>query len=162
MARKAFTVPEANALIPALEDILERLDAQKAALLHHRDKMHVLDALWGQRLALPSNPDHREFLEHQQRIHRLLADIQQLIAKKILPLGVRFPPGGLEEGLIDFPTTYQGRWVYMCWQRGEPQVLFWHEINAGKAGRQEISAEHIIAMGREDDPELVDDSGLDF
>ena len=39
---------------------------------------------------------------------------------------------------------------------------FWHEIDGGYIGRQEISAEHIIVMGKEDDPELLDSSGLDF
>ena len=64
---------------------------------------------------------------------------------------MRFPPGGLDQGLIDFPTFFEGRWVFICWQRGEPEVRFWHELDGGYAGRREIQAEQIIGMGQMDD-----------
>ena len=68
----------------------------------------------------------------------------QFVTREIRDRGLRFPPEGLENGLIDFPTTYEGRWVFLCWQRGEPQVSYWHEIEAGFRSRQEI------AMGKDD------------
>jgi hypothetical protein len=44
----------------------------------------------------------------------------------------------LNIGLIDFPARHHGRTVLLCWQYDEPSVQFWHEIDAGLAGRQRI------------------------
>jgi hypothetical protein len=44
----------------------------------------------------------------------------------------------LERGLVDFPALRDGREVYLCWELGEDRVEFWHELEAGFAGRQRI------------------------
>jgi len=41
-------------------------------------------------------------------------------------------------GLLDFPALRDGREVYLCWQYGEGDIAFWHEVEAGFAGRQPI------------------------
>lgn len=47
---------------------------------------------------------------------------------------------GFEEGLVDFPAHLEGRDVFWCWKLGEPEVAYWHEVEAGYAGRQRIPA----------------------
>jgi len=44
----------------------------------------------------------------------------------------------LDRGLIDFPALRDGHEVYLCWIDGEPDIGFWHELDAGYAGRQEL------------------------
>jgi len=44
----------------------------------------------------------------------------------------------LNLGLIDFPAWRENHEVYLCWRSGEPDLAFWHEIDAGFAGRQPI------------------------
>jgi hypothetical protein len=44
----------------------------------------------------------------------------------------------LDRGLIDFPSIREGREVYLCWVDGEPDIGFWHELDAGYAGRQPL------------------------
>ena len=44
----------------------------------------------------------------------------------------------LDRGLIDFPAIREGREVYLCWIEGEPDIGFWHELDAGYAGRIEL------------------------
>jgi hypothetical protein len=44
----------------------------------------------------------------------------------------------LERGLIDFPAVRDGEEVYLCWIDGEPEVAFWHGLDAGYAGRQPL------------------------
>jgi hypothetical protein len=44
----------------------------------------------------------------------------------------------LERGLVDFPALRDGREVYLCWEEGEEQIAFWHEPDAGFAGRRPI------------------------
>ena len=41
-------------------------------------------------------------------------------------------------GLLDFPALRDGHEVYLCWKHGEGDIAFWHEIEAGFAGRQPI------------------------
>lgn len=46
---------------------------------------------------------------------------------------------GLDEGLIDFPHIREnGEEVYLCWKIGENDILYWHTIADGFAGRQSI------------------------
>jgi hypothetical protein len=44
----------------------------------------------------------------------------------------------LDRGLVDFPALRDGREVYLCWVDGEPDIGFWHELDAGYAGRQAL------------------------
>jgi hypothetical protein len=44
----------------------------------------------------------------------------------------------LDRGLIDFPALREDREVYLCWVDGEPDIGFWHELDAGYAGRREL------------------------
>jgi hypothetical protein len=44
----------------------------------------------------------------------------------------------LDRGLIDFPAIRDGQEVYLCWIDGESDIGFWHELDAGYAGRQEL------------------------
>ncbi len=161
-SRKAFTVAEANALLPTLETVLDNLAAARAELERHVDRLKILDALWGRLVMAPTNPDHAEFLKHRQGVGDAGARVRRCVEEEILGRGIRFPAGGLEHGLLDFPTTFEGRWVYLCWRRGEPRVSQWHEVDAGYAGRRPIRAHEAARMGTGDDPGGVDDSMLDF
>ena len=44
----------------------------------------------------------------------------------------------LDRGLIDFPSIRDGREVYLCWIDGEDDIGYWHELDAGYGGRQEL------------------------
>lgn len=41
-------------------------------------------------------------------------------------------------GLLDYSALKEGREVYLCWQHGEGDIAFWHEVEDGYAGRQPI------------------------
>jgi hypothetical protein len=44
----------------------------------------------------------------------------------------------LDRGLIDFPSVRDGQEIYLCWIDGEDDIGFWHELDAGYAGRQAL------------------------
>lgn len=44
----------------------------------------------------------------------------------------------VNSGLVDFLAVRDGREVYLCWRFGEPEIQYWHDIEAGFAGRQPI------------------------
>ena len=37
------------------------------------------------------------------------------------------------------------RIVFLCWKHGEPEVLHWHELDSGFAGRQPLVAGSVPA-----------------
>jgi hypothetical protein len=45
----------------------------------------------------------------------------------------------LDRGLVDFPALREGHEIYLCWQEGEPEIGFWHEPEAGFAGRRPLA-----------------------
>ena len=45
----------------------------------------------------------------------------------------------LDRGLVDFPAVRGGREVYLCWvEREEDEIAFWHDLDAGYAGRESL------------------------
>jgi hypothetical protein len=59
-----------------------------------------------------------------------------LLIHQIKDLGVLLKDP--EKGLCDFPYLRQGRVVYLCWQLGEEHIEYWHDIEAGFAGRKPL------------------------
>jgi len=59
----------------------------------------------------------------------------------ITELGVQVKD--LDIGLVDFPTTYHGEEVLLCWRLGEPRIGHWHGLEEGVRGRKAIDAEFL-------------------
>ena len=74
-----------------------------------------------------------ELLELFQKFEKLLTELQ----------GYGCELKGLEQGLVDFPTIMHGQQVYLCWQYNEPEIAFWHSIDAGFAGRQSLKGNEV-------------------
>jgi hypothetical protein len=157
MPRKAFTVQEANDLIPVMEGVFEGIRERRARLEELDERMQLLDVLWGERLYKAQNPDFPEFARCRNHIRRMVKEVEGMIQDEILARGVRFPPGGLEQGLLDFPTTLDGRWVFMCWQSGEARMESWHELDGGFAGRRPLTRDVARRMGQDDTRDGVED-----
>jgi len=74
-------------------------------------------------------------------LSRLLPDFDRLdlLLHAIQDMGIEVKD--LTIGFIDFVSLHDGREVYLCWKYGEESIQFWHEIEAGFAGRQLIDWE---------------------
>ena len=44
----------------------------------------------------------------------------------------------LQRGLLDFPAIIDGKEVFFCWEEGEDDIEFWHELDTGYAGRKKL------------------------
>ena len=146
-------------MVPALEDLFARIDGLRETIGRRHDQLQILELLWGDGDDLDDSPDASEAAAHRQVIEEGVLEIQRLIRERVVGAGLRFPMGGLEHGLVDFPTTWEGRWVLLCWRRGEPALQAWHEIDGGFAGRQGITPEQERAMGLEVIPEEEEGRG---
>jgi hypothetical protein len=162
MSRHAFSVEEANSLLPHVRATLRRIQTGRDAAQRRVDQLGALDALWGDAVQTPANPDHDEYLRYRRSLGRIHRAIERLVRQRLNERGIRFPLGGLEHGLVDFPTTLDGRWIYLCWQAGEDEIRFWHEIGGGFAGRRPLTPKILLRLARPDDAARDDDSVLDF
>jgi hypothetical protein len=149
VSERHFTVAEAQAMLPEIGRAMDEIAALRDALQRRVDRIKILDALWGAAVREPGNPDREEFLTERAAVRRTLREIERIVETRIVAQGVRFPEGGLEHGLVDFPTWFQGRTVYLCWQRGESSILAWHEVDGGFKGRRPLTPEQARLMGRD-------------
>jgi len=71
-------------------------------------------------------------------LSKMVDDFEKLDAliHQILDTGAQIKDVNI--GLLDFSALKDGREVYLCWQYGEDDIAFWHEVDAGYAGRQPI------------------------
>ncbi|HUH98437.1 MAG TPA: DUF2203 domain-containing protein [Anaerolineales bacterium] len=73
-------------------------------------------------------------------LSRLVAEFDRLdkLLHRILETGAQVKD--ISIGLLDFPALRDGHEVCLCWKYGEERIAFWHEIEAGFAGRQPIES----------------------
>jgi Uncharacterized conserved protein (DUF2203) len=119
-----YSVEEANA---ALDWVRGRLEAMRAA----REMLTDEEARAALAAAGPGNgggQPGRVVSEGFLTLRAALTELQE--AEVVLR--------DLDRGLVDFPAVRDGREVYLCWVEGEDQIGFWHEPDAGYAGREPL------------------------
>ncbi|MCO6452061.1 MAG: DUF2203 domain-containing protein [Caldilineales bacterium] len=124
-SRRHFTVEEANALLPRLTQLIDQLRTARAAIYAARaDLLPVLEAAVGNGGSAKAG----EVLPHFKRLEEAMLGIQAI--------GCELKD--IDTGLVDFPSLREEREVYLCWRYGEDKLRFWHELNAGFAGRRPL------------------------
>jgi hypothetical protein len=126
---KLFTVDQANATLPLVRKIVADVVREHAAW---REKILELDLIASSATA-DSDPLVAQRLERDvQARAREIASFQ----RELGALGIELKDPRL--GLVDFPSDMNGRRVLLCWRLGEAEVQYWHEVDAGYAGRQPL------------------------
>lgn len=124
-----FTVEEARALVPRLRGLLTAIQVEKQQLDREVEALRQLSP------AMRGNGHGAEATQREGRIAELTAALQQKV-HQLLALGIEVKD--LNAGLVDFPCLRGGRVVFLCWRVDEPTVAYWHETDAGYAGRQPL------------------------
>jgi hypothetical protein len=44
----------------------------------------------------------------------------------------------IDRGLLDFPAIIGGKEVFLCWEKDEQDIEFWHDLDTGYAGREPL------------------------
>jgi hypothetical protein len=123
--QRLFTVEEANSLLPILREILDDVARHRDTLREKAPHMEpILRAAIG-------NSGGRAGSEYGVEAYNLYLAIQ-----RISELGVVLKD--LDMGLLDFPHEREGRVVFLCWHPPEERVEYWHDLDAGYAGRQPL------------------------
>ena len=122
--RRHYTLEEARAQLPW---VAERLADLRAA----RERLTDAEARRALAEGAPSNGGGRGGRRVGEAFLALQSAAAALAEREIVLRD-------LGRGLIDFPALRNGREVYLCWIDGEPDIGYWHELDAGYAGRQPL------------------------
>ncbi len=121
---KHYTRDEARALLPQIRQWLAGLELAKGELEKNDRRLTGLMApgndVGGSLVNrwVTSLVDIREFLREFEEREILIKD--------------------LERGLVDFPSLMGDKEVFLCWERDEDDIEYWHDIDSGFAGREPL------------------------
>ena len=130
--RKLFSVEEANKALPLVRAIVGDIVRQYRVVEGLQQRLSTV--LTDRRR--PSDDLYSEELVQSKNELETEEDTLRTYIEELKNLGVELKS---EEGLCDFRSMMGGREVYLCWRLGEPEVMFWHELDAGFAGRQRLT-----------------------
>lgn len=122
-----FTLDEANAVLDTIRPFI-------------REILEIRDRVLGQQ------PDIWPAIERSAgnggnaQLSKIASEFGRLddLVHRVLETGVQVKD--INTGLLDFPAWRQDHAVYLCWKYGEDSIRYWHEIDAGFAGRQPIES----------------------
>lgn len=119
-----FTRAEASALLPQLTTLISQLrDA--------RDELTDTETHEALSEAAPTNGGG----EQGRRVGIAFLEVRRLI-DTVEQAGIVLRD--IDRGLVDFPALIDGREVYLCWELGEEEVAYWHDLEGGYGGRKPL------------------------
>lgn len=121
---KHFTLDQARRMLSGIRHLIEEIVRLKNKLDERGFDIYRHQYFGG------TGPNGDRFFPAE--LERLVDIIKQLEKKGVLVKN-------LEDGLIDFPhVRSNNEEVYLCWKLGESDIMFWHRITDGFAGRKSI------------------------
>src|SRR4051794_36802261 len=127
-----FTPEEANAALVEVRPLVERMVA------HRRDHVAALarqeeleGRIRGNGGGIPPAELADAAAEVDREARALARAIDELAERRVEVKDV-------DDGLVDFPALRRGETVLLCWKLGEDAIRYWHSVEDGFAGRQEL------------------------
>ena len=120
-----FTLQEANETLNIIRPLMDEVQVIRQKILENQPEA------WPAIEKSAGNGGNRALSNLVQEFEKLDALVHQ-----IQDTGAQIKD--INTGLLDFSALKNGREVYLCWQHGEDDIQYWHEIEAGFAGRQPI------------------------
>ena len=125
MTQRYFSLQEANETLILIRPLMDEVQAIRLKILKNQPEA------WPAIEKSAGNGGNRALSNMVQDFEKFDALIHRIQDMDVLIKDINL-------GLLDFPALKDGREVYLCWQYGEGEIAFWHEIEAGFAGRQSI------------------------
>ena len=120
-----FTLHEANEALKTIRPLIEEVLAIRQKIMEKQPEA------WPAIEKSAGNGGNKALSNMVQDFEKLDALIHQ-----IQDTGAQIKD--INTGLLDFSALRDEREVYLCWQYGEEDIAFWHEVEAGYGGRQPI------------------------
>jgi hypothetical protein len=122
--KKHYTREEARRLLPLVRQWLDEL-------ARIRDLLRDYDERIGKALG-PGDDLGGELIN---KYVKCLAEAKQILVRfNKREIQVK----DLDRGLIDFPAMIGGKEVFLCWEKCEEDIEFWHDLTSGYAGREPL------------------------
>jgi hypothetical protein len=122
---KYFTLQEANEALDSIRPWMDEIQTIRQQILVHQPEIwSVMEKSAGN----GGNPTLSRMVPIFDRLDELIHNVQD--AGAVIK--------DINTGLLDFPAIREGHEVYLCWKHGEGDIAFWHDIDAGFAGRRSI------------------------
>jgi hypothetical protein len=122
-----FTLQEANETLDFIRPLMDEVQQI------HRKVLENQPEAWPAIVKSAGNGGNRALSNLVQDFEKFDALVHRMLETGVLIKDIN-------QGLLDFPALKDGREVYLCWQYGEGEIAFWHEVEAGFAGRQPIDS----------------------
>ncbi|HET8528629.1 MAG TPA: DUF2203 domain-containing protein [Gaiellaceae bacterium] len=130
-----FTPDEANAELEQVRPLVERMVEQRRAHLEALERQEELEArIRGNGGGIPP----ATLADTAAEVERLARELARTV-DEIASHGAQVKDA--DEGLIDFPALRRGETVLLCWRLGEDEIRYWHTLEGGFAGRQDLPLE---------------------
>jgi hypothetical protein len=120
-----FTLEQANQALAVIRPLMDEVQAIRQKIMEGQPEA------WTAIEKSVGNGGNRALSAMVQDFEKLDALVHRILETDVLIKDINI-------GLLDFPALKEGREVYLCWQYGEGEIGFWHEVEAGYAGRQPI------------------------
>jgi hypothetical protein len=121
---KHYTRDEARALLPQIIEWLDELKGARDLLVHYEEQVSKM-------LKLGEDVGGEVINRYVKELAKTRDILQRFLSREI-------QVKDLDRGLIDFPAYIGGKEVFLCWERGEEDIEFWHDLETGYAGRERI------------------------
>lgn len=120
-----FTLEQANETLELIRPWMDEVQAIRRKIMSSQPEA------WTAIEKSVGNGGNRALSDMIQDFEKLDALVHRMLETDVLIKDINI-------GLLDFPALRNGQEVYLCWQYGEGEIAFWHEVDAGYAGRQPI------------------------
>ncbi|HSM34194.1 MAG TPA: DUF2203 domain-containing protein [Anaerolineae bacterium] len=124
--------------LAAANDRVRELRPLLSALSDDRDAVATVQ-LRLRRSGAEDGADEQEGQARLERERELLTAIVRRMERTVRQIdawGITLRDIGT--GLVDFPALANGRPIWLCWKLGEDDIAYWHELDAGIAGRKPL------------------------
>ena len=122
--KKHYTLQEARALLPQVRQWLAELNGALQRVVRHDERV-AGELAAGADLG---GDAVNEWLRSLVRFQKLFLQFHKR------EIQIKDP----QRGLIDFPAILGGREVFLCWEQDEDDIEYWHDLDAGYAGREKL------------------------
>lgn len=124
-AGRYFTLEQARATLEVIRPLVAEILEIRQSILSREPQV------WPVVAKATGNGGNKAASQVVQEFDRLNQAVRAILATGALLKDINI-------GLVDFPALREDREIYLCWKYGEEDIRFWHEIDAGYAGRRPL------------------------
>ncbi|MGE0328546.1 MAG: DUF2203 domain-containing protein [Polyangiaceae bacterium] len=132
--QRVFTVEEVDNLIPGLSSKVGELLIERSEI--ERLVAELSEQLGHEPKSLQTEPSDSSGVASIKRDLRQRMSVYEQGWSEIEAMGAFVKDPRI--GLLDFYGNIEGRLVWLCWRYGEDSLGYYHELNAGYAGRRTL------------------------